>query len=382
MNQQAPKSTRGIHFQNLDSLRTLAFLSIFIHHGLFTESAWIQSTRMYEVLEYVKAPAGFGVPLFFVLSGFLISYLILEEKKRFGTFSIKNFYIRRFLRIWPLYYAVIIFGFVIFPWLRSLLHLPGYIENANPWMYAAFLGNFDQIKNGLPYGAGLGVTWSLSVEEQFYIFWPALLLFFSKKMPQYILAISVIIISMLCKWIFWWDDSNTLVCMGYLGLGALLSFAVQYNFNGLKKIQSIPKIGLAGIYLLGICILYIHPYLYFAYTYPFFILLIGLFFVFVVYDQAFNPHSFFKLKKIPWFEKLGKYTYGFYLIHTISNFVVYNLFQLTGLNGKEDGIWQFLILRPLSSLLLTIVLGMLSYRFFEKPFLNLKNRFSKIKTSS
>jgi peptidoglycan/LPS O-acetylase OafA/YrhL len=381
MDQGEKKIAKGIHFQNLDSIRTLAFLSIFIHHGLYTESAWIKSSRFYEILEWVKAPAGFGVPLFFVLSGFLITFLILEEKKRFGTFSIKNFYIRRFLRIWPLYYAVVFFGFVIFPWVRGLLHLPGYTENANLWMYITFLGNFDQIKHGLPYGAGLGVTWSLSVEEQFYIFWPALLLIFSKKTQQYILVISVIAVSMLSKWIFGWEDSNTLVCMGYLGLGALLSFAVQYDFKGLKKIQSIPKTGLVGIYLLGILILYIHPYIYLTYTYPVFILLIGLFFVFMVYDQAINPNSLFKLKKIPWLEKLGKYTYGFYLIHTISNFVIYNVFQLAGLNGKEDGIVQFFILRPVSSLLLTIVLGILSYHFFEKPFLNFKNRFSKIKTS-
>src|SRR5205085_9627779 len=108
-----------------------------------------------------------GVNFFFVLSGFLITYLLIEEKKLTGKIHIGNFWIRRILRIWPLYFACVFIGFVLFPFAK---HMAGgtSAETADPWYYLAFINNFDYIKKGLPDSPGLGVLWSVAIEEQFY----------------------------------------------------------------------------------------------------------------------------------------------------------------------------------------------------------------------
>ena len=371
-----------LHFENLDSLRTIAFLGIFVHHGFHTESAAIREGLAFKAIERIKAPAGFGVPLFFVLSGFLITYLILEEKRLSGRFGIRNFYVRRILRIWPLYYAVLLFGFVVFPAVRAVLSLSAHSESANPWMYALFLGNFDQIRHGLPYGVGLGVTWSLSVEEQFYVFWPLLLLLASGRRVVYGSVLAVLAAAVALKYLLHLPDTHTLVCMSYLGSGALLANAVQHRHRFLAWIEAVPSRLIALAYLLGLVLLYTYPYLAYEHTYPLFVLFFGLYFAFVIYDQALNPHSPFKLRRLPLLESLGKYTYGFYLLHTICNFIVFRLFATRVATDLVPELPQALVLRPACSLLLTLALGILSYHYFEKPFLSLKSRFSALDTSA
>jgi peptidoglycan/LPS O-acetylase OafA/YrhL len=123
-----------------------------LHLGLISRNGWM------------------GVDLFFVLSGFLITGILLDTKQPEGYF--KNFYARRGLRIWPLYYSALFFMFVIVPLLRpSEAHAVFEARSAPWWAYPLFLQNFlvpiPSSATGL-----LGVTWSLAVEEQFYLVWP------------------------------------------------------------------------------------------------------------------------------------------------------------------------------------------------------------------
>ena len=166
---------KKVFFENLDGLRFIAFLGIFLHHGIFTFNTEVKNSSIFYIIEITTSPAGLGVPFFFCLSGFLITYLLLAERETHNKINIGKFYMRRLLRIWPLFYAVVIFGFFVFPIIRSFVITEPYVETATLWKYLLFLSNFDQISNGLPYGSGLGVTWSLAVEEQFYLIWPLLL---------------------------------------------------------------------------------------------------------------------------------------------------------------------------------------------------------------
>src|SRR5690606_19355370 len=124
-------------FENLDALRFLAAFSVFVFHffrdvnGLEPE---LQEYRIFDIVLSITDKGSLGVNFFFVLSGFLITYLILHETKYKGHFSLKNFLIRRTLRIWPLYFIVILIGFVIFPLLIS-----NYYTVHEPLMYVAFL---------------------------------------------------------------------------------------------------------------------------------------------------------------------------------------------------------------------------------------------------
>ena len=222
------------HLKSLDSLRTIAFFSTFIAHSFGTLNENILETGIYKNVLYLKGFFGFGVPVFFVLSGFLITFLMLKNQEK-NNFSLKSFYLKRVLRIWPVYYVVILFGFFAFPILRSIiLHQPTE-ENANFWMYLCFLSNFDQINIGvLPFGVGLGPTWSVSVEEQFYLFWPLILLAFPKS--KFINAIIVIMIfTLIGSLVFNLNSTNTVFSMIYLSVGSLFGYLSFYNYKNISK---------------------------------------------------------------------------------------------------------------------------------------------------
>src|SRR5215210_6286731 len=110
------KPKNKIFFENLDGLRFFCFLSVFLFHSFHTENPDISSSPVYRLFKHSLFGNGnLGVNFFFVLSGFLITYLLIEEKKLTGKIHIGNFWIRRILRIWPLYFACVLIGFVFFP---------------------------------------------------------------------------------------------------------------------------------------------------------------------------------------------------------------------------------------------------------------------------
>ena len=144
-------SKQTFYLPELDALRFFAFLAVFLCHvavrdGRFT---WEARTGM------------LGVDLFFALSAFLISELLLREKDRNGTLDVRAFWIRRILRIWPLYFTMLAVAFILRAPLReSLLTLIG---------FALFAGNFAALfATPSPL---IGALWSLSIEEQFYLPW-------------------------------------------------------------------------------------------------------------------------------------------------------------------------------------------------------------------
>jgi peptidoglycan/LPS O-acetylase OafA/YrhL len=167
----------------LDAVRGLAILVVMLHN----------TSMKYPVLhsDQLFGAGWMGVDLFFVLSGFLITGILLDTKQSQGYF--KNFYVRRVLRIWPLYFSLIFFMFVVVRYLTpSQYH--AVIETSSPWWaYLLFLQNFvGPISTG---AAGpLGVTWSLAIEEQFYLVWPLVVRFCSSRQLRRV-AITEICIS-------------------------------------------------------------------------------------------------------------------------------------------------------------------------------------------
>jgi peptidoglycan/LPS O-acetylase OafA/YrhL len=152
----------------LDAIRGLAVLAVLLHNT---------DTDLYT--GFVARNGWMGVGLFFVLSGFLITGILLETKNEAGYF--RNFYARRCLRIWPLYYGALLFMFVIVPILRpSEAHRIFEPRSMPWWSYLVYLQNF--LVPAVSKATGLlGVTWSLAVEEQFYLFWPLVVRFCSER---------------------------------------------------------------------------------------------------------------------------------------------------------------------------------------------------------
>src|SRR5690606_12891158 len=128
-----------------------------------------------------------GVNFFFMLSGFLITYLLIKEKEFTGTIHVPNFYVRRILRIWPLYYLCVAVGFIGFALLKKISGAP-LEENANAWYYLFFAANFDIMHTWpeKPDALLLSVLWSVAVEEQFYLTWPLILRIVPLKGYKYV----------------------------------------------------------------------------------------------------------------------------------------------------------------------------------------------------
>src|SRR5690348_10604112 len=103
-------------FPNLDGLRFFCFLSVFFYHSFYTEYSYIKEAPFYKFVKFhLLVNGNIGVNFFFVLSGFLITFLLLEEKKSTLNIRVNCFYEKRILRIWPLYFFCVFFGFVVFP---------------------------------------------------------------------------------------------------------------------------------------------------------------------------------------------------------------------------------------------------------------------------
>ncbi len=165
----------------LDGIRGIAILLVILHN----ERAESPSLGLSRLL----AHGWMGVDLFFVVSGLLITGILIDTMR--GQHPLRNFYARRCLRTWPLYYAVLVFMFVVVPFLRPQ-DAQTIFERSSPWWaYPPFLQNFLVSSPTMAPGP-LAVTWSLAVEEQFYLVWPWVVRYCTR------LQLSALAIAVLC----------------------------------------------------------------------------------------------------------------------------------------------------------------------------------------
>jgi peptidoglycan/LPS O-acetylase OafA/YrhL len=203
----------------LDAIRGLAVLLVLLHNTDTYPSLHLQ---------VISRNGWMGVDLFFVLSGLLITGILLDTKQSEGYFG--KFYARRCLRIWPLYYSALLFMFVIVPLLRpSDAHTVFEARSQPWWSYPIFLQNFlvpiPTMATGL-----LGVTWSLAVEEQFYLVWP-LVVWMCNEAQLRKIAIAVICVSPALRYYLSLHQvniySNTFCRLDGLMAGALLALVIR-----------------------------------------------------------------------------------------------------------------------------------------------------------
>ncbi len=369
------KLNNKIYFPNLNGIRFIAAFLVIIHHieqikNLFgLESKWTNPA--------INLIGPLGVILFFVLSGFLITYLLLVEEKEMKGISIKSFYIRRILRIWPLYYLIIVLSFFLIPQI-SFLNLTGWSDHIyNDFflklvLFVFFLPNLALVL--FPPVAYASQTWSVGVEEQFYLIWPILIKNVkNKKRLLYTiifgyLFLKLILFNLIQDFLFWNDymsyakaffESFNIDCMAIGGL-----FAV-YLFENDKKIklfisrytQIIVYTILLILLLNGIKIPYIN--------FEFYAVLFGV----VILNLAANENTILKLEN-KLFHYLGKISYGLYMYHPLAIVITLKILAIF----KIDNI----VIQYLSVISITILIAGVSYRYFESYFIQKKQKFSKI----
>jgi len=240
------------HISELDGLRAIAVLAVMCTHTALR----FRVVHLDKVFQYGWT----GVDLFFVLSGFLITGILIDSRSSRSYFQ--NFYARRILRIWPIYFLLVSTAFAIFPLIVSrdpylLQHLPH--ESRSAWVYFAFLQNL--IHCGQPTQLLLGVTWSLAIEEQFYLAWPLLVRFSSRRALTAIM-LTILAVSPPVRWgamtVFHlppgWIYDNTITRLDGLAVGALLAIVLhsgRYSREVLRNCSlALLSAGALGAFLL------------------------------------------------------------------------------------------------------------------------------------
>ena len=362
-------SSRIQYFPNLDALRFIAFLLVFNDH----------IDRICPSLKFPFLPnSGQGVRFFFVLSGFLISYLLLNEKKSNQTIDLKTFYTKRILRIWPVYFLTVFIGFsiAISSNYFNPLSLPFGISIAPKYLiyYLLFLGNICVYLYG-SMNMIVSITWSISIEEQFYIIAPLIFKFFNNKT----LLRSIILIILIAGYKIFQNRTDgfyiyyySYCCFLELGMGCLLGY-LTFNSNWLiSNISTASKLNIIIVYALGILMLIIQKSVISRYG-PIFHLVTNLinstFFGYIILEQNFATHSIGKLGKLKIMSYLGKISYGLYCYHMIIIFLVGYL--INNYISNKFNIWQESMIY-LISLGLTILIASISFKSFEKYFLGLR----------
>ena len=361
------------YFKELNALRFIGFVGIFFGHVFFSNDIEIVNSKIYSTLySYGKILGFISIDSFFVLSSFLITWKGLEELKVTKKFQFKNFLIRRSLRIWPLYFLVILLGFLI-EFMKSyftqdISSLPSF------WSFILFILNFDIIKNGYEFLFFMVFMWSISVEEQFYIFWALVLKWFQNHLLK--ISFLIILISIIFRIYFINDSLNlnfhTVSALGNFGVGALAAIAAFNNSILITKIRDFSKTQIVIIYLISLIIFIAIPSLQ---NHDLFIViqrvLFSFVFAFIILEQTYSQQSIFKLSRIKYFNFFGKISYGLYCYHGIMITIV-----LKFSDYFSKSLFTSIFIFPTLIFCGTLLFSHLSYKFFESKILKLKTKYT------
>jgi peptidoglycan/LPS O-acetylase OafA/YrhL len=171
-----PVKEERVYFPELDGMRFIAFLLVYLFHGGVPPLVLAQLVSS-KAANALRSNGGYGVQLFFILSGYLITTLLLREEVRYGRIALRAFWVRRILRIWPLYYLIVLIGFFVLLPAEMTYRSPGYLSTLKTHLlpFLLFLGNWSMaLISPIPSDA-LSVLWSVCVEEQFYLIVPLLI---------------------------------------------------------------------------------------------------------------------------------------------------------------------------------------------------------------
>lgn len=366
---------KKIYFPGLNGVRFIAaFLVILDHTELF------KSNFGYETLwsnSYSSFLGASGVTIFFVLSGFLITYLLISEK-RDSTINIKNFYIRRILRIWPLYYLILIIGFFIAPHL-DFLQVPQYTSDMGNYgnrliLFSGLLANVAFVY--FPTVAYANILWSVAVEEQFYLFWPHIVKYSKKIINTILLLIAAYIaLKLLTNIIFPHSKINALIhrtrfsSMMIGGVGAYLVYKQHYILKFLYSRMF--QVLTISTFILLLSNVIRSKYFQLIQTEFFSIVVCCL-----IVNIATNKQSIVKLET-KWLNYFGKISYGLYVYHLFAVVVTLkflpNLLGFESLNGPIE--YSVVIVTILA---LTTFISHISFNYFEKPLLRKKLKYTSI----
>lgn len=354
-----PLSAKRFYRPELDALRFFAFLAVLLHHG--------PSGRHF--LWFVCSAGGFGLSMFFLLSAYLITELLIRERELTHTIAWRLFFVRRALRIWPLYWAAIVVAVIIaripprsYPVSRTAIAV-----------MALFVANCTSLAPRL--GTLVGALWSISIEEQFYLIWPPIIKLGGEK-----LALISSIVCVGCAgvwlwifsgkgWLLWYETPVEFLFFAAGAIIALVTRGRPLSMNGMLR---------AGLLVAGLLTLLLTAHfgyvgisgarmthLYVKYTGG----IIGCVMIFLaVLGVSHIPRALIYL---------GKISYGLYVFHL--GMLQLSLWLTAPFKMATHSAENMFLVDSIA-LLSSICLAHLSYSYFERPFMRLKERFAVIQS--
>jgi peptidoglycan/LPS O-acetylase OafA/YrhL len=351
----------------LDVLRFVAFFCVFLSHALafYTAPPWTARLALQG-----------GMCLFFVLSSYLITELLLREKQSTGRIHLRAFFTRRILRIWPLYFAAL--GMAA---LTGLIWKKFHVPITCLIAYSLLVGNWYNVLYQ-PLNSPWQPLWSISLEEQFYLLWP----FLVKKGRIHVWTISLLTFPVAAMMLIFCIGRlayppmaiqvwfNSFVQFAYFGLGAILAVSLKGAMIKWRAYQQVLLWALSALlfYASGTLFVTAHTSSVVIFGYS----LIGVACV-ALFLSLFGDNCSGLKRPLA---NLGKISYGLYIFHTPCLFIVAH--AIAHLRVMANHPFGFGTSNLIVGLLLTIVVAKLSYRLLEAPFLRLKQQFEFVKTRS
>ena len=375
---QVDAVTSGRHIPRLDGLRGLAILLVLVHH--FSPEPDTGTSRFTGHVLKLLAEGRSGVDLFFVLSGFLITGILLNTRNDAGYF--KNFYMRRTLRIFPLYYGVILF--VIFlpsllwpSWTAQIWPASGKCSTAWLWLYGTNIACYLQLPVWPPH------FWSLAVEEHFYLVWPLLVWLCSRRVMAGVcvgfILFAIVVRAVLASLT---PDTNHLVfyltpCrLDQLAIGGLIAILFRgawgHRLGNMAKYAIVPVVGLLALLLLTTTELG-NPILR-SPKLTLIALIFGLLLILVVLAP---PRSILGMVfNHPVMRSIGKYSYGIYVFHALLSDPFDRCLPLQTIQHACGNFAVAVVVRMVILGFISYGIAWLSWHLYEKHFLNLKRFFA------
>jgi peptidoglycan/LPS O-acetylase OafA/YrhL len=371
----APAPARGFYRPELDGLRFFAFLAVFWSHAAPRNPAPWSKVAGPSGASWIIASViagGWGVDLFFALSSYLITELLLREREARGRIDVKAFWVRRVLRIWPLYFAFYLGVLFVVP-----RFLPDHLSGGYAIAFGTFTANWALAAWGMVPSV-VGPLWSVSIEEQFYLVWPlvartlgrARLAILAAALLPLALAVRAYITAQtgdafgLTVW------CNTFARLDPIALGALLAV-------WLRGRSPVIGAGAARALLLASVVVVVastraEPLLAArplagsaVYTLNAIACCAALAGALALGAESVLAH--------PWLVYLGRISYGLYVFHELA------LRAVGEVRGSASPLGH--ALTPIAGFALTLALSAASYRWLEQPFLKLKERFTVVRSA-
>jgi peptidoglycan/LPS O-acetylase OafA/YrhL len=376
----------AVHFPGLNGVRFVACMILVVYHiEVFKHFSGLPSAVAYPFWR-VLGPQ--SLMSFFTLSGFLVTYLLLEEARQAGSIAIHKFYLRRMLRLWPLYYIVLVLGFAAAYGFAERLGFRDAIHQPLGPQLALFtlrVPNLALVIYGvLPFASPL---WSVGVEEQFYLIWPPLLRRFARNALAFMMTMIALLVAArlaaqsLGSWLqtvpepsvalaiaIAFFDTIKLECMALGGVAAYF-FQVRaqrplaFLYHPVAQIGALLFIPVAITFSLKLGALENTVW--------------GAAYALLILNIATNPKSIVKLER-PWLDALGQTSYGIYLYHSFAVAGVLMLLLRLQERGLEISALAFDSILYVSAISLTLAISWISYHYYERPFLQLKKRFAVV----